>query len=156
MQQLFNIVFPKPILNPDCAVVWVQLPHFMCATKDILWVCGVIRCWPGHNSLQNGVIMTWLWYHDAGQTMTHLKTPNRQSRLQLLNQYDPLFVYVEHFSSLLLKPPSFLNYTFPSVHFTRNCYSGMFLYIWWWHGCQYLSVEWFAFWCSETAFRRPV
>lgn len=38
-----------------------------------MWSYGVMRSWPEHNALQNGVIMTWLWYHNAGQTMTYFK-----------------------------------------------------------------------------------
>lgn len=86
MQQLSNTVFPKqdPRRRLHC---WCRssggkhclLPHsvYVCATKDVLWDYGVIRGWPGHNALQSGVIMTWPWYHNAGQTMTYLKNSQK-------------------------------------------------------------------------------
>lgn len=70
--------------------------------------------------------MTWLWYHNAGQTMTYLK--NSQKTGQLLSQSDPLSVHVVFFFPSLIyfftqTLHLFLNCSFPLVYFTRNCYS---------------------------------
>lgn len=76
-----------------------------------MWSYGVMRSWPEHNALQNGVIMTWLWYHNAGQTMTYFKkkkkAPKRQGQAAAAAQpvWPSLSVHVAFFPTLHPFPP---------------------------------------------------
>ena len=131
------------------------------------WGYGVIRGWPGHNALQNGVIMTWPWYHNAGQTMTYLKNSQKTEQAAAaqpvwpsLSTHIVLFILLSCFPSSVFLIPTL---TLFKLVFSCGSYKKMtsqyclshtlWFFFAWWHGIRDgnanipgLSVEWFVFW----------
>lgn len=89
---------------------------------------GLTWGWHGHSAWQNGVIMTWTWCHNAGQTLTYLKPLPKDVTVWLLpSQSDPRWLEMSCFGFFFFIISSFL---FSSFCFNHRKMAQFLLFLW--------------------------